>query len=152
MPHVSDIYAGDYLKAADLLPLGQRRTAIVHAAVPEPIGPEQKQAVVLDVVTASGKPWPKRMVLNKSNAVLMATAFGDDYSQWPGRQLAVWAENVTFKGQVVAGIKVQPLPPGAAAAETPRAVTASNGAAGGPVWDPPPGRGPIHDDDASIPF
>jgi hypothetical protein len=144
MSRVSDIYAGDYLKAADLLPLGQRRTAIVHAAQAEPIGPEQKQAVVLDVVTASGKAWPKRIVLNKTNALLMATAFGDDYSQWPGRQLAIWSENVTFKGQVVAGIKVQPLPPTVAAAVAPRPAPAPAERSGAsPAGSDGAGSGPI---------
>ena len=38
MAKVTDIYAGSYLNASELTPLGQRRHAIVHAATVEMVG------------------------------------------------------------------------------------------------------------------
>jgi hypothetical protein len=143
MPRVSDIYASNYLKATDLQPLGQRRTALVHGVAAEPIGPEQKQALVLDLVTTSGKAWPKRAILNKTNAFLMAAAFGEDTDNWAGHQISIWAENVIFKGQVLPGIKLQPMPSTAPVAQPP----AGDGAAAAP-----PQVGNVGELDDEIPF
>ena len=106
MASVSQTYAGTFLNASELVPLGQRRTAVVHAAVQEVIGQENKPAIVLDLVAANGRAWPKRVVLNKGNALQLAAAYGDDTDHWVGRQITVWSENVMFQGRLVPGIKV----------------------------------------------
>jgi hypothetical protein len=108
MALVSQTYAGAFLNASELAPLGQRRTAIIHAAVQEAIGQENKPAIVLDMVAANGRAWPKRVVLNKGNALQLAAAYGDDTDHWVGRQIAIWSENVMFQGRLVPGIKVLP--------------------------------------------
>ncbi len=109
MPKVSEIYTGAYLNAAELVPLGQRRRAVVHGATVEEIGQEKGTKVVLALVSAKGLPWPKEVVLNKGNALQMAAAFGDDTDAWIGKQIELWAENVMFQGRMVPGIKVQPV-------------------------------------------
>jgi hypothetical protein len=116
MPLVSQTYAGAFLNASELTPLGQRRTALVHAATSEVIGQENKPAIVLDLVTASGKAWPKRVVLNKGNALQMVAAYGDDTDHWIGQRITIWAENVMFQGRLVPGIKVQAASPAVAPA------------------------------------
>ncbi len=110
---VSQTYAGVFLNAADLAPQGRRRTAVVHNVAAEEIGQEKRQVLVLDLVSPAGKPWPKRVVLNKSNSMQLAAAFGDDAARWPGQSIEIWAENVMFQGRLVPGVKVLPATTGA---------------------------------------
>jgi hypothetical protein len=114
MALVSQTYAGAFLNATELAPLGQRRNAIIHAAVQEVIGQENKPAIVLDLVAANGRAWPKRVVLNKGNALQLASAYGDDTDHWVGRQITLWAETVMFQGRLVPGIKILPAGSGPA--------------------------------------
>jgi hypothetical protein len=116
MVDVNSVYAGQFLVASELAPLGQRRTAVVHAVAMEVIGQEARQLLVLDLVTAAGRAWPKRVVLNKGNALALAAALGPNTDSWPGKPVEIWAENVMFKGQLVPGVKVVPAPPAPAAA------------------------------------
>jgi hypothetical protein len=89
MALVSQTYAGAFLNASELAPLGQRRTAIIHAAVQEAIGQENKPAIVLDMVAANGRAWPKRVVLNKGNALQLAAAMATiPTTGWAGRSLS----------------------------------------------------------------
>jgi hypothetical protein len=119
MALVSQTYAGAFLNASELAPLGQKRTAIIHAAVEEVIGQERKPAIVLDLVAASGRPWPKRVVLNKGNASELADAYGDDTDHWVGRQIYIWSDKVMFQGRLVPGIKVSGGPAPTASAAPP---------------------------------
>jgi len=169
MPSASQLYAtGRWLNAADLLPLNQRRTAVVHHCEPEQLGQgsEQKIMLMLSLVSKQGQSWPKKLPLNKGNGMQMVAAYGDDYSYWPGKAIEVWAENVMFQGKLVPGIKVQPAPNGAAqqaapalppqaqaqppAQTPPPSATAVAGLppAAGPNWNPPGSS--IEDDE--IPF
>lgn len=116
MPSASQLYnTGRWLNASDLLPLNQRRTAVVHHCQPEEIGQgsDLKTMLMLDLVSRQGQPWPKKLPLNKSNTMQMVAAFGDDYGAWPGKAIEVWAENVMFSGKMVPGLKVQAAPNGA---------------------------------------
>ena len=58
---VSQTYAGVFLNAADLAPLGRRRNAVVHDVAAEEIGQEKRQRLVLDLVSPAGKAWSKRV-------------------------------------------------------------------------------------------
>lgn len=160
MPSASQLYAsGRWLNASDLLPLNQRRTAIVTHCEPEQvgIGSDAKTMLMLELQSKQGAPWPKKLPLNKGNSMQMIAGFGDDYSLWNGKAIEVWAENVMFQGKLVPGLKVQPAPNGAAtqAALPPAnpspsasAVTGAQPVAG-PNWSPPK-QTSIDDDD--IPF
>jgi hypothetical protein len=107
MARVSDTYTGQFLSAGELT-LGQRRHAVIHAAVAEVVGPDAsaQPRIVLDLVAKNGTPWPRRLVLNKGNANALAAAYGDDCDHWPGKAITVWTEMVMFKGKSVPGVKV----------------------------------------------
>ena len=153
---VSQTYAGVYLNAADLAPLGRRRNAVIHAVALEEVGQEKRQLLVLDLVSPAGKGWQKRVPLNKTNSTQLAAAFGDDASGWPGRTIEIWSENVMFQGKLLPGVKVMP------AAAQPRAAQP----AAQPVVPPPappiasnpntpPGAAPpvaLDDRDEEIPY
>ena len=157
MPRVSETYTGSFLTASELTPMGQRRTAVVHAAVREEVGQERKPHIVLDLVSPRGQAWPKRVVLNKGNALQMAAAFGDDSDHWPGRQITIWAENVMFQGRLMPGIKVLPAGNGGAVAPSPQMPPpdpqSPTAAAAVPADAPGKGyAGPGSDLDDEIPF
>jgi hypothetical protein len=138
MPSVSQTYAGQFLNAGELAPLGQRRAAVVHGVELETVGQggDAKNVLVLELVTASGKAWPKKVVLNKTNSTMLASVYGDNTDHWTGKPVELWAENVMFQGKLVPGIKVAP-----GATLRPAAATPAQAA---------PATAPIIDDE--IPF
>jgi hypothetical protein len=107
MPNALALYSGPLLTAADLTPLGHRRTAIVTKVAPEQVGQEGRTLLVLDLVSPSGQVWPKRCPLNKGNTLQLVTGVDEDYDKWPGTRIQLWSENVMFQGKLVPGIKVQ---------------------------------------------
>jgi hypothetical protein len=107
MAKVSETYAGAYVTGAELQPLGLRRSALIHQAVQEVVGQENATPkIVLDLVSKQGQPWPRRVVLNKTNALQLAAAFGDDTDDWVGKTVEIWGEMVMFKGKATPGIRL----------------------------------------------
>lgn len=159
MPSASAIYGGMYLAAADLGPLGQRRTAIIHDVAVEVIGQERKQKLTVALVSPRGAAWPKRVVLNKTNTQQLIAAYHNDYSLWPGQTIEVWAQNVTFQGRTVPGIRIRPVPrsnggsmpaPDMAGAVPAGPISAAAVAGLPPIAAPPAADPPSLDDE--IPF
>lgn len=171
MPSASQLYnTGRWLNASDLLPLNTRRTAVVHHCQPEEIGQgnDQKTMLMLDLVSRQGQPWPKKLPLNKSNTMQMVAAYGDNYEEWLGKAIEVWAENVMFSGKMVPGLKVAaapqtppqskaapasypPMPPQAPPSLPPSATAVAGVPPGGrPVSSIPDLSTPLEDD--QIPF
>jgi hypothetical protein len=110
MARISEVYAGQYIRAAELHG-GKRRQAVIAAVEVAPIGQgdNASEKVVLSLKNRAGIAWPRQLVLNKTNANLLAAAFGDDTKDWSGHALEVWAEPVMYQGKLVPGIKVMPL-------------------------------------------
>jgi hypothetical protein len=110
IPSVSLIYSGEF-RIASQLPVGRRITARIHAVGVETLGqgPEQSQKLALELVSADGRPWPRRVILNKTNASILANAFGDEAGNWSGNAIEIWQAQVEFRGHVVAGVKVAPV-------------------------------------------
>lgn len=169
MPSATQLYnTGRWLNAADLQPLGQRRTAIVHLVEEAQVGMgnDQKTQLNLTLTSRQGQPWPKTLLLNKTNTLQMVAAYGDDYSFWTGKMIDIWSENVTFQGRLVAGIKVTASSngngkavgtPQTQAPATPPAPSSSATAVTGlppntgPSWNAPRNQGTAIEDD-EIPF
>jgi hypothetical protein len=120
MAKVSETYAGAFVTGAELQPLGQRRQAVIHQAVQEIVGQENAQPkIVLDLVSKQGQAWPRRVVLNKTNALALANAFGDDTDAWPGQSIEIWGETVMFKGKATPGIRLAAMATSASALPSP---------------------------------
>jgi hypothetical protein len=107
MAKVSEIYSGQFLTAVELPP-GRRTTAVIFSAEVEMIGQgrEQSQKIVLSLTSPQGRAWPKSIVLNKTNSMTLAAAFGDDTDAWAGKSVVVWSEPTTFAGKRVQGIRI----------------------------------------------
>lgn len=108
MPSASQLYGSGWLKASDLMPLGKRRHVSIVDAAPETVGQDQKEMLALTLAGSNGQVWSKRMLLNKTNMLLIVSAYGDDYTTWTGRSIEVWSENVSFQGRIVPGLKIMP--------------------------------------------
>jgi hypothetical protein len=99
-------YAGDFVRA-DELPEGQRLQAVIRFAGVEQVGQDQTPKAVLSLARAEdGKPWPRKVILNKTNALILTAAFGRDGAGWINQTITVWREPVQFGGKMVPGIKV----------------------------------------------
>jgi hypothetical protein len=111
MPSIDDVYAGDYV-TAEQLPDGRRVSAVIVLAAVEEVGQEQTKRVVLTLTAPNGQPWPRRVVLNKTNSRLIADVAGKDYTTWRGRPIEVWKEPVSFQGRIVKGVRVSAVSSG----------------------------------------
>lgn len=187
MPSATQLYnVGKWLNAADLvnnpaIGMGKRVPAIVHQVEEASVGQgnDQKTQLNLSLVSRQGQPWPKTLLMNKTNTLQIVAAYGDDYLQWPGKAIEIWAELVPFQGKLVPGLKVvasvngaavpgvgqqaqapmppaqAPMPPaGAGAQAAPPSASAVAGLPPGvsnaPAWPRQQQGAPLEDDD--IPF
>jgi hypothetical protein len=108
MPSIDDIYSGSFVTASEL-PEGRRLEAIIVEAVSEIIGQQDaRPRVVLQLMSKSGQHWPRRLVCNKTNALVLGGAFSKDYLTWGNRVILVWRELVMYQNRMVPGIRVQP--------------------------------------------
>lgn len=80
----------------------------------------------------------KGMVLNKTNASVLADAFGQETDDWIGRQIVLYVARVDFRGKRVDGLRVRPAVP---AAQSPAGQQAAGPAAGQPAGQQPAAGG-----------
>jgi hypothetical protein len=59
-------------------------------------------------IVAAFKEIPDVLVLNKTNALILAEAFGDDTDAWVGKQITLVPTKRTFQGTLVDAIEVVP--------------------------------------------
>jgi hypothetical protein len=106
MPRVSEEYGGSFLKAADL----QGRT--VPCVIDRVTKEEFRDGELKWVVSFKGK--DKRLVLNKTNADLIALQHGDEMDQWAGRTIKLYPTKTQMAGQTMDCIRVKDEAPEAA--------------------------------------
>lgn len=98
---INDLYPSKYLKSDDL---GNARLTLQVAAIKLEEVAENEPAK--PVMYFNGK--DKGMVLNKTNALLCASVWGDDTDTWLGQYLDLFVEPKMFQGKVVKGLSVAP--------------------------------------------
>lgn len=123
MVNINTLYPSTYLKAADLA--GKAAKVTIRAVVMEKIGSDIKP-----VLYFQGK--EKGMVLNKTNGMTIAQAYGHDTDDWAGGSIEVFPAYVDFQGKQVEGLRVR-LP-----AATARVVPNARARAEQPEPSPPP--------------
>jgi hypothetical protein len=102
MPDVSDIYPSRFLKSADL----KGRSARVTIATAQVEELNNKSKVVLTFVGRD-----KSLVLNKSNAIILADAWGGRTEGWVGKELEISPTRTLFQGTMVDTIRVAAVAP-----------------------------------------
>ena len=109
---VSTLFPSNYVKAADLG--GKPRIMTIRTCEEENLGQgaDKESKPVLYFHKAQ-----KGLVLNKTNAMTIVEAYGDETVAWVGRPVEVFPTMVEYKGKSVDGIRLripQVTPPPAA--------------------------------------
>jgi hypothetical protein len=99
MPRVSDIYKSSYLRAADL---EEPLTVTIKSASIEELGEDKDEKIVVMF-----KELDRGLVLNRTNAdYISMLCESDDTEDWPGTQLGLFVQPVSFRGKLVDSIRV----------------------------------------------
>lgn len=99
MPSINGAFPSKYLKASDL----QKRQVtlkISHAQF-EKIGTDDKL-----VLYFQGTKDNKGVVLNKTNAGVVANAYGDETDEWAGKPVTLFEAMVEFQGKLSPAIRM----------------------------------------------
>jgi hypothetical protein len=105
MPVISDLYSSKHLKPADLG--GRPATVTIKEVTVEAFqndGDNVRKAVLLfdpNII--------KPLVVNKTNYLILAHAYGANTDAWIGRQIVLSPSMTPFKGKMVETIRVEPL-------------------------------------------
>ena len=114
---VGEAFSGSYLKADTFV--GRRVTVTVDRVETEQVGEDTKP-----VVYFQGK--EKGLVLNKTNANMIAKVAGDDeMNNWAGVRIVLYGTKTDFQGKRVDAIRVEAPPLSAKRAQAPPPVDIS---------------------------
>ncbi len=99
---MSEMYPSNYVKAADLN--GKPCPLTIRTCVQEELGQgsDKERKPVLYFQDRQ-----KALVLNRTNATVIAEAYGDETGGWEGKPVEVYPARVEFRGQLVDGIRVR---------------------------------------------
>lgn len=102
--NINDVFESKYLKAGDLN--GKKIKLTVESVGSDSFENEGKKEKKL-ILNFVGK--KKGMVLNKTNAMSLAGAWGPETDHWAGKECAVFPAKVPFQGQMVDALRVEPV-------------------------------------------
>jgi hypothetical protein len=103
---VDDFFPSKYLSSDDLQ--GREIRLVIARVESEEVGRDRDKKPILYFTKAK-----KGMVLNKTNAKMIAAAYGKDTDQWEDREIIIFSMKVQFGDEIVDGIRVK-IPPVAA--------------------------------------
>jgi hypothetical protein len=113
MNSYDDLYGSRFLAAIDVkAPINATIERVELQPFTRPNEPPHTRAVVY---VKGGK---KGIVLNKTNASILAAAFGKDFKSWVGRRILIRPEPVVFAGKATTGLRLYPAPNGSDRIET----------------------------------
>ena len=95
---IDEVYPSNYLKASDLK--GKLVKVKMKAVTVEEIGDDKKP-----VIRFEGR--DKGLALNKTNAGIIASAYGQETDAWNGKEIELRPDKTQFQGQLVDCIRVQ---------------------------------------------
>jgi hypothetical protein len=98
-----NMYGTSYLSAADVKkPTPTEIVEVGREVFDRPNGASEAKA------TLTLRAFRKPLVCNKTNALVLAEAFGKVMANWPGKPVLVKAEQTSFQGKPVRGVRVYP--------------------------------------------
>lgn len=97
--NVNEVFPSNYLKAADLQ--NREVPVVIDRVEMEQLGNDQKA-----ILYFTGK--QKGVVLNKTNAMNIAGAYGDDTDDWSGKPVVLFSVWTDFQGKSVQAIRIRP--------------------------------------------
>jgi hypothetical protein len=99
MANINALFPTKYIKAADLN--GQDAPLQIAGLTMEEVDEGEQKPVVRFVNH------PQGLVLNKTNALVIAEMYGDDYDRWSGRTITLYATKCDMAGKRVDCIRVR---------------------------------------------
>jgi hypothetical protein len=96
----SEKYKGAFFKASDVQEKPMRLT--IEEIAEQEVGDEPK-------VVVRFKAADQALVLNKTNASILAEKWGDDMEDWHGQTVLLKADKTPFNGKLVPCIRVEPV-------------------------------------------
>lgn len=97
--NINAAFPSKYLKAADLE--GQPADLTIKSVTLEEVDDEETRPVLHFAEAERG------LVLNRTNAAVIADALGEETDDWSGRRLTVFPDKTTFKGKLVDCLRVR---------------------------------------------
>lgn len=110
---ISDAFPSNYLKSSDLQ--GRSVRVQIDKVQTEELGRDREMKPILYFQGKS-----KGMVLNRTNGMVIAAAYGDDTDSWRGAEIELYVAIVEMGGKQMDGLRVriparqavrQPVPP-----------------------------------------
>ncbi len=101
--NIAQLYPSKYISAPD---------------IPSPVRVTIRTLTIEDLGDGQHKPClyfinkEKGLILNKTNALLMAVSLGDESDSWLGKEIELFTEMKQFQGKLVQGISVRVPQPG----------------------------------------
>ena len=122
---LDQLYGSKYLSATDLGDKKVRtRISKIRKEMMQQQGGKPERAKFVSYFATLEKP----MVLNTTNKIALVEKLGKNPADWIGADIGILAENTTFQGKLVKGLRLRVLSPPKAAAAKPSSILA------GPQW------------------
>ena len=100
--NIDQSFPSNYVKASDLN--GKPSLLTIRTCVLEELGQGRDKEKKPVLYFSKG---PKGLVLNVTNARVIAKAYGDDTANWTGKQIEIYPTQVEFRGDLVDAIRVR---------------------------------------------
>lgn len=98
--NIDKLYPSKYLKSSDIEEAGgELILTITEVGVERMQGGDSKPVIAFE--------GEKPLVLNVTNKNTIKGLYGDETDHWKGKKISLHVENVTFRGESVAGIRVK---------------------------------------------
>lgn len=107
MRHFKLLHPRNYISSADLD--GKDVTLTIQSVAHEDLVGEGGRKDNMPVITFDKA--KKKMVLNRTNAKLIASQHGPDVDGWTGKQVTLYPTTVRAKGESVEAIRIRPGTP-----------------------------------------
>src|SRR5687768_16485282 len=101
---IGQAYPSKYLKASDI-PDGQFVPVTIDRVECEDVSGGDGEGETKPVIYFAGK--TKGMVLNKTNANVIAGVYGDETDDWTGKKILLYQTEVEFGGKMVPALRVK---------------------------------------------
>lgn len=113
MPKVSEMIVSKFLRKEDID--DELVVSIKSVKLEDMPGDSGEQRWVL-----SFRELPKGLVLNTTTIRVLEKSYGGDSDDWTGKKVTLYVDpNVSFKGQIVGGLRLRPQKPAKLTAGTP---------------------------------
>jgi hypothetical protein len=109
-PKYSEVFGSRFMTGPELAPIGEHRSAVIVDVTMETVGRDSDEKLCLHLASSSGKPYPRLLVLNKTNGRRLRDVHGDDCASWVNQPIEIWSEYLSFEGKDVVGIRLMPVP------------------------------------------